>query len=119
MFKNTVVALAALASTSFAAPADLPTDLADMSLDTASLMSMANDPGFQSSMSAAMNSLSAYLSDHPGVMESLSSYASNFATELANDSVGGDDKNTDTSGAASIKSAAMAAVGLSLMAALF
>ncbi|KAJ2122867.1 hypothetical protein GGH12_002564 [Coemansia sp. RSA 1822] len=113
-FKNTaMLALAALATTSYAAPANAD----DFPTDTAAIMSMMTDPAFKASMSDALNSLSDYLSKNPGVLSSLTAIDALSPLETA--ASGGDDNDSDTSGAASIKSAAIAAAGLSLFAALF
>ncbi|KAJ2344382.1 hypothetical protein GGF43_005466 [Coemansia sp. RSA 2618] len=124
-FKNTAIfALAALASPSFASPA-LPTDtaaLASMMTDTAALASMYSDPAFKASMSDALNSLNDYLSKHPGALSSLSEMAGDLPTDdAAKESTKGGDASEDStkSGASNLKPAAVAAAGLSLLAALF
>ncbi|KAJ2503327.1 hypothetical protein GGH96_000348 [Coemansia sp. RSA 1972] len=110
-FKNTaILALAALATTSYAAPAN--TD--DFPTDTNDILALLTGSAFQASMSDALNSLNDYLSKNPDLLSSLT--GSDALETAAN---GGDDNNSNTSGAASIKSAAIATAGLSLFAALF
>ncbi|KAJ2138310.1 hypothetical protein IW136_003184 [Coemansia sp. RSA 678] len=112
-FKNTVIlALAALASTSYAAPANAD----DFPTDPDAIMSMLTDTAFQASMSDALSSLNDYLSKNPDLLPSFTGIDALSSIETA---ANGDDNDSDTSGAASIKSAAIAAAGLSLFAALF
>ncbi|KAJ2131475.1 hypothetical protein GGF48_001519 [Coemansia sp. RSA 921] len=113
-FKNTVMlALAALASTSYAAPANAD----DFPTDPDAIMSMLTGTAFQASMSDALSSLNDYLSKNPDLLSSFTGIDALNTIEIAAN--GGDDNDSDTSGAASIKSAAIAAAGLSLFAALF
>ncbi|KAI9470154.1 hypothetical protein BX667DRAFT_517457 [Coemansia mojavensis] len=97
-------ALLALVAASYGSPA-----AADIPTDTAALESLLNNPGMQSSLSAAMSSFGSYMDANPGLMSSVSNV-------MASLSSGNHDM---TSGASSAKSMAAAAVGASLFAALF
>ncbi|KAJ2160529.1 hypothetical protein GGF46_002178 [Coemansia sp. RSA 552] len=129
-FKNAAVfAVAAFVATGNAAPADLP-DFDNLPTDVSELMAMTTDPAFQEAMKSLSDlandpEFSSLLND-PNLLKSLTN--GDFPTDILNgggihQSGGDDDDDKDKDeggGAAGLKPvAAIAAVGLSVCAALF